>query len=157
MDQPILGFGFRILDCRQGQGQPRSDVERQRQPVSDAAGPIQNPKSKIAGKVKGDPPWTPPGPSPIRNPKSKIQNQPRRVPLRRRWNRRVLTDAQFLDERVEHRPLSPTCAGCAHLGEPIRTTDVRGARRFRRACPCQSLGFTDPDWPVCAHYQERAP
>jgi hypothetical protein len=92
-----------------------------------------------------------------RTPNTPPPNAGRRVPLPRRWNRRVLSNDQFLDERVEHRPLSPTCAGCAHLGEPLRITDAHGARRFRRACPCDPLGFTDPDWPVCADYQERTP
>jgi hypothetical protein len=81
----------------------------------------------------------------------------RRVPLPRRWNRRVVTDEQLLDERVEHLPPTPVCADCGHLGEPIRITDLRGARHFRRACPCCRLGFTAPDWPICPHYEKRTP
>jgi hypothetical protein len=78
------------------------------------------------------------------------------VPLARRWHRRVMSDDQLLEERVEHRPSTPTCADCRHLGglgDLIRVTDGHGARRFRRRCLHCPLGFTDPSWPVCAAFE----
>jgi hypothetical protein len=75
--------------------------------------------------------------------------------LKRRWRKRVLTDEQLLEDRVEHLPAGPTCAGCRHMGEPVRVTDAHGARRLRRACPFRASGATDPAWPACEAYEGK--
>jgi hypothetical protein len=82
---------------------------------------------------------------------------PRRCdPLfRLRCPQRLFTDDQLLEDRVEYRAPGLTCAGCRHLGELIRVTELRGARRYRRSCPHRSGGFTDPGWPACAQYERR--
>jgi hypothetical protein len=67
---------------------------------------------------------------------------------------RAMTDEQLLEQRIEWQPQRPCCRSCAHLGEPVAVTDRRHARRIRRRCPRQSLGYTDSNWTACDAYEE---
>jgi hypothetical protein len=115
--------------------------------LPDAKGWVSDPATENLASL---PPELP-GPAPAAVPAL----PPIRPPLR--GEARVMSDAELLEQRIEFLPAGRCCAGCRHLGEPIRIVDRHGAPRYRRQCPHCAAGFTAPDWPACGHYDGRSP